>query len=140
MSYKLKLGRFYNNDEILSDEEVLKILNKTKHVTEPVTIDEWFNEWDKCTNELSEKESDLITIKETYNQLEQTIINETDFKALYGKNNETVRKNHVHNELKDIVDNKHDLELRINYLKRRIEYIKELMRMQNTLIYAGVLE
>lgn len=102
--------------------------------TDPTTIDGWFNQWNVYIIELSDKEKELITLKESYNQMEQEIIAETDFKALYGKNNETVRKNHVKNELKDLVDNKHDLELRINYLKRRISYIKELLQMQRSLL------
>ena len=69
--------------------------------------------------------------------MEQDILNNTDFKELYGRNNESVRKAHIKNELKDLVDTKHDLELRINFLKRRIEYIKELMRMQETLLEYG---
>ena len=75
--------------------------------------------------------------KDTYAQMEQEIIDTFDFKAAYGKNNETVRKNHVRNELKDMVDERHDLELRISFLKRRITYIKSLMSMQETLLKYG---
>ena len=108
--------------------------------TDPQTIDEYFREWDSAVEEITEKEKELITLKETYVQMEQKIIDETDFKELYGKNNEAVRKNHVKNELKDMVDERHDLELRISYLKRRIDFIKSLMSIQKTLIEYGVME
>lgn len=104
------------------------------------TIQDFYNEWERNINEINDKETELITLKETYNQMEQKIIDETNFKALYGKNNEAVRKNHVKNELKDMVDERHDLELRISYLKRRIDFIKSLMSMQRTLIEYGVME
>ena len=104
------------------------------------TIQDFYNEWERNINEINDKETELITLKETYNQMEQKIIDETNFKALYGKNNEAVRKNHVKNELKDMVDERHDLELRISYLKRRIDFIKSLMSMQRTLIEYGVIE
>jgi len=108
--------------------------------TDPQTIDDYFREWDSAVDEITEKEKELIGLKETYAQMEQKIIDETNFKALYGKNNEVVRKNHVKNELKDMVDERHDLELRISYLKRRIDFIKSLMGMQKTLIEYGVME
>ena len=108
--------------------------------TDPQTIDDYFREWDSAVDEITEKEKELIGLKETYAQMEQKIIDETNFKALYGKNNEVVRKNHVKNELKDMVDERHDLELRISYLKRRIDFIKSLIGMQKTLIEYGVME
>ena len=111
-----------------------------KAEAESVSIEDYFNEWDKAILELTDKEMELINLKESYVQLEQDIIENTDFKELYGANNQKVRDNHVKNELKDLVDKRHDLELRINYLKRRIDFIKSLMKMQGTLIDNGVLE
>jgi len=136
--------------DTISIQEVLTELNETKkelkeyhkhfgdmNFEEAETIEEWFTLWNRYVYELQEKEQELMNIKETYNQMEQEIINTTDFKEIYGKNNETVRKNHVRNELKDLVDTRHDLELRINFLKRRISYIKSLMSMQETLLKYG---
>jgi len=136
--------------DTISIQEVLTELNETKkelkeyhkhfgdiNFEEAETIEEWFTLWNRYIYELTEKEQELMNIKETYNQMEQQIINTTDFKEIYGKNNETIRKNHVRAELKDIVDTRHDLELRINFLKRRISYIKSLMSMQETLLKYG---
>ena len=136
--------------DTISIEEVLNELNETKselkeyrkhfgdiNFEEAETIEEWFTLWNRYVYELTQKEQELMDIKETYAQMEQEIIDTTDFKKIYGKNNETVRKNHVRAELKDLVDERHDLELRISFLKRRITYIKSLMSMQETLIKYG---
>lgn len=136
--------------DTISIEEVLNELNETKselkeyhkhfgdiNFEEAETIEEWFTLWNRYVYELTQKEQELMDIKETYAQMEQEIIDTTNFKGIYGKNNETVRKNHVRNELKDLVDERHDLELRISFLKRRITYIKSLMSMQETLIEYG---
>ena len=56
-------------------------------------------EWSKLITELTDKEIKYYDLKEKYNGLSENIIASTDFKELYGKNNETVRKNHVKNEL-----------------------------------------
>ena len=106
----------------------------------PLTIEDYFKEWEIAIEELAEKEKEQINLKETYAQLEQEILTTVDFKEIYGKNNESIRKNHVKNELKDIVDRQNDLKLRINYLVRRIDFIKNIMRMQGILIDSGVLE
>lgn len=105
-----------------------------------VTIEDYYNEWDNIIIELSEKEVDLINLKETYAEQEQEILSNTDFKKLYGANNDKVRKNHIKKELKSLEDAKNDLNVSIDYLKRRIEFIKSIMAMQRTLIDSGVLE
>lgn len=105
-----------------------------------VTIEDYYNEWDNIIIELSEKEVDLINLKETYAEQEQEILSNTDFKELYGANNDKVRKNHIKKELKSLEDAKNDLNVSIDYLKRRIEFIKSIMAMQRTLIDSGVLE
>jgi len=113
------------------DEQILK---------RELSIQDYFNIWEMAIEEIKEKSIELINIKETYNQLEQDILLNTDFKELYGVNNEKVRKNHIKSELKEFVDKKHDLEIRIDYLKRRTEFIKSLMQMQSILINCGVVD
>lgn len=109
-------------------------------VRESKTIDDYFKEWEKYIRELSEKEIDLINLKETYAEQEQEILSNTDFKELYGANNDKVRKNHIKKELKSLEDAKNDLIVSIEYLKRRIDFVKNIMAMQRTLISSGVLE
>ena len=106
--------------------------------TSPETIDEYYGEWEKAINEITNKSKELLDLKETYVQKEQDIIEKTDFKELYGANNQKVRDNHVKKELKDLVDKKHDTEIRIDYLKRRISFIKSVMNMQKTLLESEI--
>ena len=91
-------------------------------------------EWSKLVTELSNKEIALYKWKECYQIKSDEIIAETDFKALYGKNNEKVRKEHVKQELSEWYDTIHDLEFSISYIMRRISYLKELVRFKRTLM------
>lgn len=120
------------------------IFNETyEEVTEEKTIDEYYSEWFELVEELSDKEIDLINLKETYNQKEFEIVyldKTIDWKGLYGSAAEKVRKQHTTKELQALVDAKNDLQISIDYLKRRIEYIKSLTNMQMALIDAGVIE
>jgi len=58
-------------------------------------------EWSMLITELCDKEVDLFKCKNEYQILSDKIIQDTDFKALYGANNQKVRDNHVKGELKD---------------------------------------
>lgn len=87
-------------------------------------------EWENLIDELSRKEVEYYMLKETYNTLSEDIIATTDFKELYGKNNETVRKNHVKHELADIVKDLKTYEFSINYLTRRISFLKAMTYMK----------
>jgi hypothetical protein len=107
---------------------------------EELTIDDYFREWEKSIDDLKTTHIELINLKETYAQLEQEIVENTNFKELYGANNQKVRDNHVKNELKDLVDIKHELKLKSEYLSRRIDFIKNLMAMQRTLIESGAID
>ena len=127
-------GWFFPVNTEVEGETLVEEFNKTK---EPKSIEDFFNEWEKAINELKDKSVELINLKESYNQMEQDIVENTDFKELYGANNQKVRDNHVKNELKDMVDAKHDLELRIEYLKRRIDFVKNVLAMQRVLIESG---
>ena len=85
---------------------------------------EYLKEYEELVEELSQKELAYIEWKEVYRIKEEEIINNTDFKSLYGANNEKVRRNHVKNALKTYDDNIIDLELSIDWIKRRIGFIK----------------
>lgn len=88
----------------------------------------------KLIDELSEKEIEYYNLKEKYNELSEKIIESTDFKELYGKNNERVRKNHVKNELSDMVKEIKSLEFSIDYCKRRIMFLKQLIHTKTVLL------
>lgn len=91
-------------------------------------------EWSKLITDLGDKEVKYYNLKEKYNELSEKIITSTDFKELYGKNNETVRKNHVKNELSDMVKEIKSLEFDIDYCKRRISFLKQLIHTKTVLL------
>lgn len=108
----------------------------SKEIIKPnKTIADYYHEWEAAITEIDTKTKDLLNLKETYNQMEQDIIENTDFKELYGANNQKVRDNHVKNELKDMVEQKQTLELRIDYLKRRIDFIKSIVHAKLHTVY-----
>lgn len=91
-------------------------------------------EWGNLITELSYKEVKLWECKEKYELQSEKIIEETDFKELYGKNNEKLRKEHVKNILyKQHVEIK-KLEFSIDYIKRRISYLKKLVPVKTALL------
>ena len=85
---------------------------------------EYFNEWESLIEELSQKEQAYIEWKDVYRIKEEEILNTVNFKELYGANNEKVRRNHVKNALKQYDKNIVDLELSIDWIKRRISFLK----------------
>ena len=87
-------------------------------------------EWENNITELQELEDSYFKHKEAYENKSQEIIESTDFKALYGKNNESVRKNHVKNTLIAEYNTIHRLEREINHLKRRISFLKVMVYLK----------
>ena len=98
------------------------------------TIEEDLNEWDSLVNELSAKEIALYQWKEIYNVKADEIIASVDFKALYGANNQKVRDNHVKQELSDWYDNIKSLEFSIEWIGRRISYLRHLVEWKTRLM------
>ena len=91
-------------------------------------------EWEDLVEDLTEKEIEYYYCKERYQSKADVIIAETDFKALYGANNQKVRDNHVKNELsKDHLHLK-NLEFSIDWLSRRISFLRELIRTKRVVM------
>lgn len=97
---------------------------------------DYLREWEELVNELSEKEIALFKWKEVYEIRAMEIENNTDFKELYGKNNEKVRREHIKNELADWYYIIKDLEFSIGWITRRISFLRELVKCKRTLIEA----
>ena len=91
-------------------------------------------EWEDLIEELSEKEIELTYLKQKIFEKEQIVINETDFKAVYGKNNADVRKQHFNKFLKDEYAIRNHLEVSIDYLKRRISFLKQLIHTKTIIM------
>ena len=94
----------------------------------------YLHEWENLIEELSMKEIALYKWKECYQIKSDEIIAHTDFKELYGANNQKVRDNHVRNELIDWYDTIKDLEFSIDYISRRISFLRELVKCERTLL------
>ena len=91
-------------------------------------------EWERLINELSEKEVALYEWKEIYQIKSLEIENTVDFKSIYGKNNADVRKQHIKMELGEWDKTIHELETSINWISRRISFLRELIRVKRTLL------
>ena len=93
-----------------------------------VPVDVLFTVWEGIVRELSEKEIEYLNIKEYVKHEANSIELETDFKALYGKNNADIRKQHVRLQLKSEYDTMRDLEISMNWIKNYIPLLKEVIR------------
>lgn len=128
----------------------VKLNELVKPKDELLTIDDYFKEWEMNINELNDKKKDIMDLKGTYAKLEGKLLAEAKeindktgediIKAKYGGNSDKTRKKYTDEELKEEKQQIKDLELRIEHLTRRNQYICEMMAMQRTLISSGVLE
>lgn len=87
------------------------------------------DEWNKAIEELSQKEKKLLHVKDEYSQKEFNIkyVDDIDFKELYGRANDDTRAHHVRITLKELINEKNELELRVDYLTRRISFLKAVL-------------
>ena len=128
----------------LNEEDIAKMLDKepmldmeNAEITYEVGIKgllDNLNEWDNLIEELSVKEVLLYGKKEDYHRESDRIIAETDFKELYGKNNAEVRKTHVKNKLMTEHETIKALEFSIDWIGRRISFLRELIRVKRTIM------
>lgn len=93
-----------------------------------VPVDSLLLTYEDLVNELSSKEIDYFRKKEVYKDLSSEIIESTDFKSLYSKNNESIRKQHVKKELSEQYEELKSLEFGINWIKNYIPFLRELIR------------
>ena len=84
------------------------------------------NEWEDLINELSNKEVDYLKIKDKIFQEETEMTDKVNFKEIYGKNNADVRKAHFKKALHNEYAIKTHLEVSIDYLQRRISFLKAM--------------
>lgn len=121
-----------NEEDIAAYQEKQKFLEEHPFLKNNISYDLW--EWSKLITELSEKERDLIELKDIIFDKEQWIIENTDFKAVYGKNNSDVRKLHLTKHMKSEYENRRSLELSIDYIKRRISFLKSLIHVKSVIM------
>ena len=122
-----KLCDFLNHECIIDDVEDTSI--------EAFVLDNCI-EWYNLMSDVSKKEKQLYMKKEEYSKREFEImfIEDINFKELYGSTAEKVRKQHAKTELKELGKEIKDLELSIEYCKKRISYLKGLVTVKTALM------
>ena len=126
----------------LNAEQLCEFLNTecivdNDSATDAFVIDNCI-EWYNIIGELSHKEEKYYLKKAEYDRKEFDIVyvQDIDFKAMYGSTAEKVRKQHAKTVLKDLDKEVKGLELSIDYLKRRLTYLKGLVTVKTALIDA----
>ena len=78
-------------------------------------------------DELKILKEKYLKVKMEYEKREFEIITQTDFKTLYGQNNDKIRKGHVNKELGDKYKEMKELKDKIDYKQNILEYYKVTM-------------
>lgn len=131
IDYKLMIdGHWYGlfKDPVTIDGEVIDERDWRIVMITDVPVDVLLKEWHFLVHELSDKEVELYQLKEAYLIAESKIVNEVDFKAIYGKNNEKIRKEHCKKELSDLVEQIKELEFGIGWIRNYIPLLREVVR------------
>lgn len=128
----------------LNADELCDFLNKNMGATsinDPVMDN--LTEWSGLVTELSSKEIELYNKKEDYNVSSEKLLEdaakekaETDYdviKEKYGGNNDKTRKKYVKDALADEAMELKQLEWSIDYIKRRISFLKQLIHTKTVL-------
>ena len=122
----------------MEEKKKEKELNKQEAINEDISIDSYVMdniiEWSNLITELTIKEIDHHKIKERIFDKEYWMTENTNFKELYGKNNTDIRKQHFKKFLKNEYATKLHLEISIDYLKRRITFLKQLIHTKTVLM------
>ena len=148
------IGIFDNklNEQIIYDgftrettaKAIAGLLNGLQQQIEekPLNLHEDFDEWDCLINSIDSSSRRLIEIEEIYAEESRRILAEAietgvDFKALYGGNNASTRKQYVDSQLTELLDEKKELEFTKSDDLRRISLLKRLIDMKIELIKYG---
>ncbi len=115
----------------MSNIDTMDLVELEEHNKDVLVL---LGEWEDLVDELSEKELALYQWKTVYQIKADEIIGNTDFKALYGANNQKVRDNHVKTELSDWHDTIKELEFSVDWIGRCISFLRELIRTKRVLM------
>ena len=125
------------NEQDIAEIQEKKLKEKTRppfDLTIEDKIENNLNEWSNLVTELSIKEMSYLKLKDTIFNKEQWIIDNTDFKKVYGKNNADVRKQHLQKFLKEEYELRNSHEISIDYIKRRISFLKQLIHTKTIIM------
>ena len=96
-----------------------------------IPSDELLRTYEDLVLELSDKEIELYLLKEQYLQRESEIVQTTDFKSLYGANNQKIRDQHVKETLSDMVEKKVELQFTIDFIRMYLPLLREVLRSKS---------
>ena len=125
-------------------DELCDFLNKNMRATSiNAPVMDNLTEWSCLVTELSSNEIELYNKKEDYNVSSEKLLEdaakekaETDYdviKEKYGGNNDKTRKKYVKDALADEAMELKQLEWSIDYIKRRISFLKQLIHTKTVL-------
>lgn len=77
-----------------------------------------------AVNKLRDMKTEYRKVKNEYESKEFHILIETDFKELYGQNNDKIRKGHIKETIGDLYEKKQLLKDEIEYQEHLIEYYR----------------
>ena len=127
MSFVLDNG-IWKEECVLIDKEGNESVSYREVSIVDVPVTDLLVEYEDMVLELSQKEVELYNLKEAYLLAERKIVEETDFKSLYGANNQKVRDTHVKAELADMYSQRKDLEFSIDFIRNYIPLLREVIR------------
>ena len=126
-------NHWYNVVESFNPETGDKHTVKSKRGIVDVPVAVLLDKWEELVIELDANVRKLYECKEEYLVKEREIIEVTDFKELYGANNQKVRDNHVKGELSELVDLMKGLEFRIDFIKSYVPLLREVIRAKQNM-------
>ena len=120
---------------------IVDLLNEKEDLIDekPLDLHKDFSEYDECINSIDTDSRRLLEIEEEYKSESDRILKEAretevDFKALYGGNNASTRKQYVDEQLYDLIEEKNDLKFKVDDNLRRIAFLKRMIDMKIKLI------
>lgn len=116
----------------------------TEQVNELTTLDlhKDFTEYEELITKMNEDARELFRLEKEYQNefnrvLEEAIEHKVDFKALYGGNNATTRKQYVEEQLSDNLNEIQELKFCKTENQRQLDFLKRLIDMKISLIKYG---
>ena len=124
-------GRVWRMSSPVLDKDGNEVLEWNVIPITDVPGDELLRTYEDLVLELSDKEIELYMLKEQYLQRESEIVQTTNFKELYGANNQKVRDQHVKETLSDMVQSKVELQFTIDFIRNYIPLLREVLRSKS---------
>lgn len=128
-------------DKETSARLLVDVLNELHGISEekPLDLHHDFKEYDELISKMNKDARELFRLEKEYQNefnrvLEEAIEHKVDFKALYGGNNASTRKQYVEEQLSDMLDEIQELKFCKTENQRQLDFLKRLIDMKIQLI------